>query len=262
MWRQAEVCLRPLPHYGRDRASRPPPLQHRVPIRAAQICLRSASILASAYPDHSGAFSVLGLGESSGVTPGIVLLSLTAPRLTYEPTLRNFTADIARRRDSGMLATPDSFRLNQNPLGAIHLPQALTFVDRSVAGESFGSSGRVELSSALAASSFDPFHPCGIPSYKVSLPHCFRFANAFAARRQAEVCLRPLSRYGRDRASRPPPLQHRVPIRAAWCCLRNGPCSRQLDRITPEPFQSRGRANLRANLRFVFFELHSPQTYV
>jgi hypothetical protein len=34
-WRQAKVCLRPLTSYGEDRASRPPPLQHRVPIRAA-----------------------------------------------------------------------------------------------------------------------------------------------------------------------------------------------------------------------------------
>jgi len=32
-WRQAKVCLRPLSSFGEDRASRPPPLQHRVPIR-------------------------------------------------------------------------------------------------------------------------------------------------------------------------------------------------------------------------------------
>jgi len=37
-------------------------------------------------------------------------------------------ADVARRRDSGMLATPDSFRPNQSPLGAVLLPQALTTV--------------------------------------------------------------------------------------------------------------------------------------
>jgi len=37
-------------------------------------------------------------------------------------------ADVARRRVSGLFATPDSFRLNQSPLGAYHLPQAPTTV--------------------------------------------------------------------------------------------------------------------------------------
>jgi len=32
-------------------------------------------------------------------------------------------ATVAWRRDYGLLATPDSFRLNQNPLGANRLPQ-------------------------------------------------------------------------------------------------------------------------------------------
>jgi hypothetical protein len=33
-WRQTKVCLRPLVCFGQTRASRPPPLQHRVPTRA------------------------------------------------------------------------------------------------------------------------------------------------------------------------------------------------------------------------------------
>jgi len=42
-------------------------------------------------------------------------------------TLVSF-ADVAQRQDSGMPATPGTFRLCQNPLGAYHLPQALTSV--------------------------------------------------------------------------------------------------------------------------------------
>jgi hypothetical protein len=46
-----------------------------------------------------------------------------------------------------MLATPDSFRLNQNPLGAIRLPQALTTVAHiPLPGGTFASSGTVVLS--------------------------------------------------------------------------------------------------------------------
>jgi len=56
-WRQTEVSLRPLVCYGRTRASRPPPRQHRDPIRGALSRLRGAT-LASAFPDCSGAFSV------------------------------------------------------------------------------------------------------------------------------------------------------------------------------------------------------------
>jgi len=60
-WRQAKVCLRPLSSYGEDRASRPPPLQHRVPILAAGAPdLSSVSAQRRPYPDRSGAFSVTG----------------------------------------------------------------------------------------------------------------------------------------------------------------------------------------------------------
>jgi len=78
----------------------------------------------------------------------------------------------------------------------------------------FEGRGEVTISLALANFHAIPFflaesptppwdrHPASIGSRRVS-------------RRQAQVCLRPLSSYGQDRASRPPPLQHRVPIRAA-----------------------------------------------
>jgi hypothetical protein len=62
-------------------------------------------------------------------------------------------ADIARRRNSGMLATPDLFGSSQNPLGAIHLPQALTAVASTSSPKGpFVDSGEVVLSAALAGS--------------------------------------------------------------------------------------------------------------
>jgi hypothetical protein len=66
---------------------------------------------------------------------------------------QSVVADIARRRNLGMLATPDLSGLNQNPLGAYHLPQALTTVAPAPSPERpFEGSGKVILSSALANS--------------------------------------------------------------------------------------------------------------
>jgi len=59
-------------------------------------------------------------------------------------------ADVARQRVFGLFATPVSFRLTQSPLGAFHLPQALTIRRAlSLAGWPFASSGGVGLSSTL-----------------------------------------------------------------------------------------------------------------
>jgi len=66
-------------------------------------------------------------------------------------------ATVAWRRDYGLLATPDSFRLNQNPLGAIHLPQALTSVGTSVTGGPFASQAVVALSTTRVVSRTIPF---------------------------------------------------------------------------------------------------------
>jgi hypothetical protein len=61
-------------------------------------------------------------------------------------------ATVAWRRDYGLLATPDSFRLNQNPLGANRLPQALTSVGTIRHRRAFRWLGEVELSTAYTAS--------------------------------------------------------------------------------------------------------------
>jgi len=78
IWRQAEVCLRPLICFGQTRASRPPPLQHRVPTRTRGESSRSLEFSTSGRqpcPDCSGAFSVagrpaLGTGARPGLTAG------------------------------------------------------------------------------------------------------------------------------------------------------------------------------------------------
>jgi hypothetical protein len=50
--------------------------------------------------------------------------------------------------------------------------------------------------------------------------------------------MQPLSHYGCDRASRPPPLLHRVPIRAALTAVKRQLLSVGIIRIAPGPFQS------------------------
>jgi hypothetical protein len=83
---------------------------------------------------------------------------------------------------------------------------------------------------------------------------------AGAPRRQAKVCLRPLSAYGEDRASRPPPLQHRVLIRASVSAGVG------LVRIAPGPFRSQveppwGRDESRPDDGSVSASRHPGQTY-
>jgi hypothetical protein len=79
-------------------------------------------------------------------------------------------ADIARRRDSGMLETPDSSRPNQSPLGAIHLPQAPTSVAVSSSPKStFDGSGEVKLSSTFVDFRIHLVRPHGFPSPDVGL---------------------------------------------------------------------------------------------
>jgi len=67
-------------------------------------------------------------------------------------------ADIARRRDLGMLATPDPFRSNQNPLGAFHPAPGSHVRRRTPLPEAaFDGSGGVELSSTLVDFRNTPF---------------------------------------------------------------------------------------------------------
>jgi len=75
---------------------------------------------------------------------------------------RLFTTGRGRRLSAaaslGLFATPDSFRLNQSPLGAYHLPQAPTTVAQTSSPKMpFDSSGGVVLSSALADFRSIPF---------------------------------------------------------------------------------------------------------
>jgi len=72
-WRQAQVCLRPLSSFGEDRASRPPPLQHRVSHTS-----RGRARFLEGFrrrrpdPDRSGTFSVTGGADlGSGTRPGL-----------------------------------------------------------------------------------------------------------------------------------------------------------------------------------------------
>jgi hypothetical protein len=60
----------------------------------------------------------------------------------------------------------------------------------------------------------------------------------------------PLPHYGWNRAPRPPPHQHRVPIRAAAVC-----CEHQLIRITPGLLQSQAKRFSGVNPWTVLFVL-------
>jgi hypothetical protein len=102
-WRQAQVCLRPLPSYGEDRASRPPPLQHRVPIRAALVLdFSSASAQRRPYPDCSGAFSVTGQAtfENRAQAPGLTRVVLFQPRGLQDVRMSLSTLFICSRRSA------------------------------------------------------------------------------------------------------------------------------------------------------------------
>jgi len=85
-----------------------------------------------------------------------------------------------------MLATPDSFRPNQSPLGAVLLPQALTTVGHIPSPESLSLAG---VGSTFIGRNRLPidrsFHPHGIPSYDVSLDDLLTIANALSSRRCA-----------------------------------------------------------------------------
>jgi len=138
-----------------------------------------------------------------------------------------------------MLATPDSFRLNQNPLGASSLPQAPITIAHSPSPEmAFDGSGEVALSSTHVDSRAISFVLTESRTLIWASLQCFRVANVQATGRQAQVCLRPLIYYGQIRASRPPPLQHRVPIRAGVESLYATRRSRRSFQIAPGPFQS------------------------
>jgi hypothetical protein len=71
------------------------------------------------------------------------------------------------------------------------------------------------LSLALAGSPHHLILPHGIPRLASGATSCLFSTHARISWRQTKVCLLPLICFGQTRASRPPPLQHRVPTRAA-----------------------------------------------
>jgi len=99
---------------------------------------------------------------------------------------------------------------DRNPSGE---PEARR--SRSVTGE--------DLSLAWVKWCFPRISPVPAPFHSASrlptpcLGRTSRLFSTYAgiSRRQAQVCLRPLVCFGQTRASRPPPLQHRVPTRTA-----------------------------------------------
>jgi len=102
-------------------------------------------------------------------------------------------ADIAQRRFSGMFATPDSFRLNQSPLGAVLPPQAPTSVGHtpSPGGLSLAQAGSPFLGSRRFPVNHC-FHPCGTPSYDMGLDDSLTIANVLVTRTACSVCTQPL----------------------------------------------------------------------
>jgi len=76
---------------------------------------------------------------------------------------------VAWRRDYGLLATPDSFRLNQNPLGAIRLPQALTSVGAIRRRRSLSLAGLWWNFPRLASLPEPSLSSSRMPGFKVSL---------------------------------------------------------------------------------------------
>jgi len=107
---KTEVCLRPLICYGQTRASRPPPLQHRVPTRAARKLDFSKFGQRQPYPDRSGAFSVTGrpaIGNRhlAWTYDGSVSAS-RHPGHTYEPLDVIILSSTSRDSDSKVWSQP------------------------------------------------------------------------------------------------------------------------------------------------------------
>jgi len=99
------------------------------PIRGGLHCLRSFATRVS-WPDYSGAFSVTDQATRLRANP--LRRRPFQPRgfwTSHEPLYVRTTcviADIARRRDFGLLATPELLGSVQNPLGVYRLPQDFT----------------------------------------------------------------------------------------------------------------------------------------
>lgn len=153
LWYACDPC-----RLGQDSAPRPPPLQHRVPIRADNDSLSRNSVCVSLARLLWDLFS-----HRLGVSFWWMRASTCCRYVRFQPhsswtirmslsTLVN-SADIAQRRFFGMFVTPDMFGPNQSPLSAFRLPQApASVVTAPSPMRPFASLGEVQLSSALAGS--------------------------------------------------------------------------------------------------------------
>jgi len=141
----------------------------------------------------------------------------------------------------GMLATPESFRLTQSPLGAASSPRLPYPSCHPVAGRDFRELRCGRIFASFRRFPSHRFHPRGFPSCRCGPGTLPLVAHAVAPRRQAEVCLRPLRSYGYRRASRPPSIPAPGPHISAIVPAYAGSRSRRLVRIAPRPFQYRAR---------------------
>jgi len=164
------VCLRPLNCCGQLRASRPPPRQHRVPMREGSVAYRNLGPLEAR--DHLPCL-VITVSPALGLARSKPLLawspfSLAATAASHEPLY--VIATYGGHRHSavtrlGMLVTPGSFRPNQSPLGAFHPAPGSHFRrSRPSPDRSFDGSGGVRLSSDFADSRTHSVSPHGTPS--------------------------------------------------------------------------------------------------
>jgi hypothetical protein len=137
--RQAKVCLRPLPSYGEDRASRPPsapaPGPHIGGVGPACAGFPSRRLMRIApRPFQLRVRRFLGKKRVLALSRRLRSAS-RLPNLDMSlSTLLGYAA-VAQRRIYGLFATPESFRLTQNPLGADLLPQALVSVGNTPSPE-------------------------------------------------------------------------------------------------------------------------------
>jgi len=189
-----------------------------------------------------------GLGGSfTNRSPGLLPSRPFKPRsfrTSHEP--RHIFTAIAvadmTRRQAKVCLQPLIYQADQSPLAPFLVQAPKTVVPLRRRRGPFVGLGEVMLSLALAN-----FHTISFfltDTHAASWARCVAYLVTYANAtwRQAKVCLRPLPSYGEDRASRPPPLQHRVPIRAASALdLSSVSVSVSLIRISPGLFQSQVR---------------------
>jgi len=137
-WRQAQICLRPLSSSGEDRASRPPPLQQRVPIRAAST-LDHSNVSAQRQPSSGllrGFFSHRsGHLWEPAQAPDLTRVVLFQPHGLQDVHMSLSTLFMFGRRSAAAslwyVRNPCVIQADSEPPGRIRLPQALTSVGHS-----------------------------------------------------------------------------------------------------------------------------------